>query len=307
MRVAKLHPLFRPECQGVVRERDLSYDEELGESGLVDVYRPEAAREGHAFGGPPWPVVFYVHGGGFRFMSKDTHVVMALGFARRGCVVVVPNYRLAPRHPYPAAAADVCRAFVWMTRQASAIGADLSRLVLAGESAGANLATSLAVALSYERPEPFAKEAFATGLTPRALSAACGIFQATDLRRLVRRSPTMPPWIKSRLEQIEDGYFGAHNLHDKDLADPVCVLERGDVPARPFPPVFLPIGTRDPLLPDTKRMRRALAQRGIAVRAKYYPGEIHGFHALAFRKAAKECWDDTFAFLKEHVPAKATG
>ena len=79
-----------------------------------------------------------------------------------------------------------------MTREAHRFGGDLDRVVLAGESAGANLATSLAIALSFERPEPFAREAFDTNVSARALVPACGIFQASDLRRLAQRSPTMP-------------------------------------------------------------------------------------------------------------------
>ena len=55
---------------------------------------------------------------------------------------------------------------------------------------------------------------------------------------------------------------------------------------------------------QTRRMRRALAARGVPVCARYYPGEVHGFQALLFRRAAEQCWDDTFAFLKEHVPGE---
>jgi acetyl esterase len=231
-------------------------------------------------------------------MSKDSHVVMALAHARRGCMVVMPNYRLAPTDPYPAAIEDVCRAFVWMTRNAVALGGDLGRLVLAGESAGANLATSLALALSYPRPEPFARAAFETGVTPRAVVPACGIFQASDLDRLARQRPTMPEWVQRRLQQIGRGYVGSGPWpYGLDLADPVRVLERGDRPARPLPPFFLPVGTRDPLLPDTKRMHRALKHLGVRSHARYYRGQIHAFHAFVFREIARQCWDDIFAFL----------
>jgi alpha/beta hydrolase fold len=58
--------------------------------------------------GPPWPIVFYVHGGAFRILSKDTHWVMALSFARRGFVVFNVSYRLAPKHRFPAPLEDVC-------------------------------------------------------------------------------------------------------------------------------------------------------------------------------------------------------
>jgi acetyl esterase len=303
-RLAKLHPMMRPELQGVERLRDLRYADDGGSEHAVDVYRPlpDSTRGARVFRGPPWPVVFYAHGGGFRYMSKDSHVMMALAHARRGCMVVMPNYRLAPQHPYPAAIEDICRAYIWTLRHAAELGGDLDRLVVAGESAGANLAASLVLALAYERPEPFARAVFETGVLPRAVVPACGIFQASDLGRLGNNRPTMPPWILRRLTQIGRGYIGPGPWpHGLDLADPVRLLERGDRPARPLPPFFLPVGTRDPLLPDTKRMHRALKRLGAPSQARYYRGQIHAFHAFVYRGIAKQCWDDIFAFLVDRL------
>ena len=83
------------------------------------------------------------------------------------------NYRLAPRHPFPAAIEDACAAVQFVARRAAEFGADASRLVVAGESAGANLAVSLALCGTYRRPEPFARAVFDAGIQPRAVAAAC--------------------------------------------------------------------------------------------------------------------------------------
>ena len=85
-----------------------------------------------------------------------------------------------------------------------------------------------------------------------------------------------------------------------DLADPLCFFERGPEPARPVPPFFLPVGTKDPLLDDTRRLARALRAMGVSAEEEYYPGEIHAFHAFVMRAAARKCWGDTFAFLARH-------
>jgi acetyl esterase len=90
-----------------------------------------------------------------------------------------------------------------------------------------------------------------------------------------------------------------------DLADPVVFFERGAPPDRPLPAFFLPVGTRDPLLDDTRRMRRALDALGVPVRAAYYPGELHAFHALIWREHARNCWADIFAFVDQHLRAAA--
>lgn len=309
-RVARLHPMAKPERHLVEHLSDIRYFEGDSRDHLLDVWRPLAHTDAEPpphrrYSGPPWPIVFYVHGGGFRILPKDTHWVMALSFARRGFLVFNVSYRLAPKHRYPSAIEDVCRAFAWVMKNAASYGGDTSRVVLAGESAGANLVTSLAVSLSYERPEPFAKLAFDTGVSPRAVLPACGVFQVSDIERLKRRKPSMSAFIADRLREVEHAYLGRGPWDcSLDLADPVHVFERGDPRARPLPPFFLPVGTKDPLLPDTRRLGEALRGLGTEVELQYYPGEFHAFHAFVMREVARKCWGDTFRFLDRHVPER---
>lgn len=306
-RVGRLHPRAKPARHAIEHLRDVRYLDGRAREHLLDVYRPQPRARGSApfrrYDGPPWPIVFYVHGGGFRILSKDTHWIMGLGFARRGFVVFNVSYRLAPKHRYPTAIDDVCRAFAWVVENAARFGGDVSRIVLAGESAGANLVTSLAVALAYERSEPFARAAFGTGVVPRAVVPACGVFQVSDMDRLRRRKPHMSGFIADRLAEVEQAYLGDPPYGSSlDLADCVRVFERGDPPARPLPPFFLPVGTKDPLLPDTRRLAQALRALGVEAEDRYYAGELHAFHALVMRATARRCWADTFAFLDRHVP-----
>lgn len=298
-RIAKLHPKARPASHGVEHLRDIRYVEgSTMREHLLDVWRP-IQREGER---KPLPVVFYIHGGGFRILSKDTHWVMGLAFARRGYVVFNLSYRLAPQHPYPAAVEDVFAAFEWVAKHAAEYGGDTSRMVLAGESAGANLATSLSIALAYERPEEYAKRVFATGITPTAAVPACGVFQVSDLMRLKRRRPELWPFVTDRLAEVESSYLGPEpRAHSLDLADPLVFLERGEKPVRPLPPFFLPVGTKDPLLDDTRRLQAALHGLGVEAETAFYPGEPHAFHAFVMRKNAQQCWRDTFSFLDRHV------
>lgn len=308
-RLARLHPSARPDRHAVEHIPNYGYIEgsTLREH-LLDVWRPIASPTSlevpPRYEGPPWPVVFYVHGGGFRILSKDTHWMMGLGFARRGFVVFNVSYRLGPRHRFPAPLEDVCGAFEWVLENARSFGGDPTRIVLAGESAGANLATSLALTLAYERPEPFARRMFDIEVAPRAVVPACGVFQVSDIERLHRRKPHMSSLVVDRLLEVEEAYLGrGPRPFSLDLADPVVLLERGAPPARPLPPFFLPVGTRDPLLPDTRRLGSALRSLGGAAEERYYPGELHAFHAFLLGSNAKRCWRDMFAFLDLHVGA----
>lgn len=297
-RLGALHPRARPERHGVIVERDIAYREGGGPEHRLDVYRRRDARG-------PQPIVLYVHGGGFRILSKDTHWLMGLAFARRGYLVFNISYRLAPTHPYPAALEDVGEALAWVKANAHRWGGDVDRIVLAGESAGANLVTSLALACSYEREEPFAKSVFELGVRPRAVIAACGIFQVTDVQRFARRKRGFPRFLLDRLEEVSHGYLEGTRDPNVELADPVLLLERGVRPRRDLPPFFLPVGTADPLLDDTRRLARALEALGVEAEARFYPGEIHAFHALVFRESARACWGHTFDFLDRHCPAEA--
>ena len=296
--LGKLHPEAKPEKHGVEVLRDIGYSESsFRAEHHLDVYRP-LDLEG------PAPVVLYIHGGGFRILSKETHWIMGLAFASRGYVVFNIGYRLAPEHRFPAAIEDVSEAFLWLVKNGARYGADLDRLVIAGESAGANLAASLALATVYEREEPFAKAVYETGVVPRAAMPACGVIQVSDMERYLRRKPRFPKFLYERLAEVESGYLGREpSAHGEalDFADVVSWLERGEKPSRPLPPFFLPVGTKDPLLDDTRRLDAALRALGGTSEAVYYPGGVHAFHAFVFLESARRCWADQFAFLDRHV------
>jgi len=200
----------------------------------------------------------------------------------------------------------VADAFDWLVRRGPEMGADLSRLVIAGESAGANLAAGLALSTVYRREEPFAARVFDTGVVPRAVVPACGILQVSDVDRFTRRKPGFSRLIADRLEEIEEAYLGddlAAYGSLLDLADPLTWLERGETPDRPLPPFFLPVGTKDPLLDDTRRFTRAARALGSDSEAQYYPGGVHAFHAFPFLPSARRCWQHTYDFLERHVPS----
>ncbi len=294
--LGRLHPDAGPtrrRREGIEVLRDLPYRQTGLSAHRLDVYRA-------IDGGGPRPVVLYVHGGGFRILSKESHWIMAIGFARAGYVVCNISYRLAPSHPFPAAIEDCAAAYRWVAESVETHGGDPTRLVLAGESAGANLVTALAVAACYRRSEPFARAVFDTGVVPRAVVAACGMLQVSDPGRFGRRR-RLPTWVVDLLAETSDSYLRDVAIDPTlDFADPLVLLERGAPPDRPLPAFFAPVGTRDPLLDDTRRLARAIDRLGAVCEARYYPGEVHAFHALTFRKQARRCWHDTFEFLGRH-------
>lgn len=292
----RLAPAARPERHGVERIADVPYAPGGTAAHLLDVYRPRE-RAGRL------PVVLYVHGGGFRILSKDSHWVMGLVFARAGYVVFNISYRLAPRHPFPAGLQDVLTAYAWVLDHAHEYGGDASRLVLAGESAGANLVTAATIASVQRRDEPWARALFDRGHVPAAVMPACGVLQVTDPERYGRAPDPVSWFVLDRLSEVADAYLADARVDDdaRQLADPLCILEGDDAFDRPLPPFFAPVGTRDPVIRDHRRLAVALSRRGVAHEAPEYPGEPHAFHALMFRRNARRCWRDTLRFLDARV------
>lgn len=215
----KLLPISNPRFHGVEVVEDVRYLNGDDPAHTLDIYRPRQ-RTGKL------PIVLYIHGGGFRFLSRKSHWLFGLVFARRGYLVVNVDYRLAPKHPFPAAISDVCAAYEWLVKHAEEYGGDLNRIVIAGESAGANLATALTVATSFKRPEPYARKVFDLGVTPRAVIPACGVLQVSDPERYIRRK-SLPVWISDRLVEVADAYLHSVKIRspgDLDMCDPLLVL-----------------------------------------------------------------------------------
>ncbi len=278
----------------VVVRRDIAYTDSGDEQHRLDVYRPDDGRS--------YPAVLYVHGGGFRILSKDTHWMMAKTLARQGHVVFNIDYRLAPQHKYPAAAEDTAAAYLWMLDHAVQYGADATKAVVAGESAGANLITALTVAATIERAEPWAREVFERGVVPAASVPTCGILQVSDPLRIERRkNKTISKFVRDRLLEAADAYLPNADLTPAStplMADPLRVLERIERTDRPLPPIFAAVGTRDPLLDDTRRLAHAANRLGGWCDDRYYEGELHTFHALMWRDNARKYWTDLFDFLE---------
>lgn len=89
------------------------------------------------------PVVVYFHGGGWVCGNLDTHDALCRRLAElSGVAVLAVDYRLAPEHPFPAAAADAYAACVWVAENAASLNVNAEKMAVAGDSAGGNLAIS---------------------------------------------------------------------------------------------------------------------------------------------------------------------
>lgn len=249
----------------------------------------------------PHPVLIYLHGGAFAIGSKRTHRAIAAAYAAQGYLVCNVDYRLAPKHPFPAALEDACAAWQWVADHAAQYGGDPQRMALAGESAGANLALAVTLACCTHRPEPYAAPLFTRGLRPVAALLYCGFLQVSHPERYRREGVSaLSAGIASDAAASYLGAAAAQPQAEHALADPLCVIEAmAHTPE--LPPLLLVAGLADPVAADTQRLERALQRLHAPHQALYYAGETHAFHVMFWRAKAKQCWADSFAFMQRHL------
>lgn len=259
-------------------------------------------------GDGPHPVALYLHGGAFRVLSRETHWMMALSLARLGFLVANIDYRLAPEHPYPAGVQDALLAWQWLHESAPVHGGDPARMIVAGDSAGANLAAALTLATCWRREEPWAQAAFDAAPPPARVLAAYGIFQVSETHRYWQDRRLSWPF-RRRVWSVPMDYLGERHAHHTpgwgDLADPLVFLERDPPPPdRPLPPFFIPVGSNDPLQADCTRMEAALRASGGEATCAVYPGARHGFNSLWWTATTRAMWHHAAHFL---APVRRTG
>ncbi len=265
-------------------ERDLSIERDVAYGRLhaqrLDVYRSRASHG-------PLPALLYLHGGGFQQLSRHTHAWFAMQFARAGYVVFNADYRLAPRHPYPAASDDARSAAEFVLSHGERYGVLACDLTVAGESAGANLALGLAISA---RPMPL-----------RAVVLFSGLLQVSHPARLAREG-NLSRVVRARLASIPRDYIGVH-ARDREprqadpFLDPLLWLARNPGSLRAMPPVYASCGTRDPVAPDTLRLQALLRDSGVAHCVEIYDGEPHAFQGMPLRRHAQASWRACLGFL----------
>jgi acetyl esterase/lipase len=224
----------------------------------VRVYRPASTG--------PLPVVVYFFGGGWTLGSIDTADAVARRLAIAvPAVVVVPGYRLAPEHPFPAAVEDCYAAVRWAAAHAAQLGGRADRIAVAGDSAGGNLAAVTAL-LARDRSGPI--------LAGQALVYPNTDYTAADasLRENIDR------WL---FNTTSVGWYWGHYLRDptdgtNPLASPALAGDHCGLP----PALILTAG-HDPLRDQGERYAATLRAAGVRTELRRYDTMAHGFFTMS--------------------------
>ena len=290
MRAFQLHPHTWSWWKDVRVHKNIRYSDTDIKEHVLDIYQPKNPPEKS-------PVCLYIHGGGFSLLSKNTHWMAALYLARQGYTVFSIDYRLASVAPFPAAVQDTFTAADWVFKNAEKYGADNSQWIVSGESAGGNLSLGLMLASCFELSDSWAQKIFALNLPLKAVLPICGFLQVSNPQRYTQKEK-LSKFIKSRILAVSKRYLQGKR---HPLGDPLLPLESNLVEKRPIPPIMAFVGTKDPVLDDTRRLEAALKKRNVPHEVKYVQEGIHGFHLAIWRPRAIASWQDQIQFLNRFL------
>lgn len=219
----------------------------------------------------PAPLLLYFHGGGWVVGSIQSHDAQCRLLADVGrCVVVSVAYRLAPKHPFPAAIDDALDAWRWTLSNVEFLGVDPARLAVGGDSAGGNLAAVLC------------QQARTLGLQMPRFQLL--VYPATDLRRCTRSYRLFRSGYL--LEDATMSWFIDHYLQG---ASPVTDPRASPLLAPDFtglPRAHVVTAGFDPLRDEGRAYAARLRDAGVEVGDVCYPGLVHGFAGMAARVPA---------------------
>lgn len=218
------------------------------------VYRPVATDD-------PLPLIAYFHGGGWVIMGIETHDNICRRIANvTGAVVVSIDYRLAPEHRFPAALDDCFAATQWLAVHGAEVGGDPGRLVVAGDSAGGNLAAAVALRARTAGPALRGQVLVYPACDAAGETESC---RANGEGYLLTASAMA--W-----------FWGCYLGPDGDPADPFASpLRAADLAG--LPPALVITAEYDPLRDEGEGYARRLGGFDVPVALHRFTGVIHGF------------------------------
>lgn len=259
---------------------------------LCDLFYPETPG-GHT---ATLPVVVWIHGGGWVSGSRSDLTNYLKILAGRGMVAVSLDYSIAPEAKYPRPVAQVNRALAYLEERAGGLQINPDRIVLAGDSAGAQIAAQ--VALLHRNPEYSRRTGISGGLSGtgvRALLLNCGAYDL-DLAS----ASGLEGWF---LHTALWAYSGHRDFLGDERFRLASVQEWVDVR---FPPSFITAGNRDPLRQHSFRLAGKLESLGVPVDALFFPDDLtpglgHEYQFDLDRAEGRQALDRMVRFVNRHA------
>jgi len=211
----------------------------------------------------PFPLMVFFHGSGFVVCSLDTHDGMARNLcAGAGCVVVSVDYRLAPEHKFPAAPDDCLAATRWVAAHAAELGARADRVMVSGDSAGANLAAVTALRIRDEGGPPLVGQMLLYPVTDHYTAGMASYIENAEGYGLGRDA----------MKWFWDHYLAKPEDSGNPCASPLRARDLSRLP-----PAFVLTAEYDPLRDEGELYGKRLQIAGVPAVVTRCDGVNHGF------------------------------
>jgi epsilon-lactone hydrolase len=232
---------------------------------------------------PPAPtgqVMLYLHGGGYTIGSHLTEKSIIGKIALlSGAKMLVPHYRLAPEHPFPAALDDALTCYRWLLNN----GTQPEQIMVGGLSAGGGLTMALLLKLR-ELGEPL----------PQAGILISAWLDLTGTAESVSRNTPHDSGVSWKvLMPSVKAYVGDDNVRNP-LISPVFADLTG------MPPLLIQVGSIEILLDDSQCLAANAHNAGVDVTLRVWDGMIHGWHLYSFVPEAHQAIAEIAAYIKQH-------
>ena len=241
--------------------------------------RPENARTGEA--------ILHLHGGWFNWGSAQAYRNLAGHIAARaGVEAFVPDYRLAPEHPFPSATEDVRAVYLGLVERG------FLKVAITGDSAGGNLALGLLRFATEQKASDGVVPVAAVALSPVTDLSLTGASWKT-------RADADPYFLHSQAALLVRAYLDNH-----DPADPLASPLYGELAG--LPPIRIHVGNDEVLLDDSLRYIERAVAAGVDARVDVWEGMAHGFlSGIGTLAASTQALDAIGTFLADHLTAFA--
>jgi acetyl esterase/lipase len=211
------------------------------------------------------PVLVYCHGGAFILKHSPQHIENAIRYAQEAnCCVLFVDYRLAPKHPFPAGFDDCYATLVWARQNAEKFGFDNQRIAVGGDSAGAAIATGMAQKAAHEDKITLCGQLLVYPVTDSDCKTPSGTAFAD-----------VPPFKNFSRRAMWEAYLGQ---------SPATAVPRYAAPLHGdlagLAPAYVETGEYDPLRDEGADYANALTANGVEIDLNQTRGTVHGFDAL---------------------------
>lgn len=211
------------------------------------------------------PCLFLFHGGGFVMKASKAHYQIAKKYAKMGnCKVIIPDYSLLPKYRFPVAIEDCYNTYMWAIDNAEKLRIDINKIILAGDSAGGNIAAAVVLMLRERNLN-----------IPKGLLMVYPVLDKRMGTESMKKFTDTPIWDAKCEKIFWDMYYQDLNEWPEYFASPM------EAPSLEFfPPTYIEVAEYDCLHDEGVLFAERLRKEGVAVELHEVKGACHGYEAV---------------------------